>query len=122
MAEAPIHLAICLPALGHGGPDRAMIRLIHGFDPRRVRATVIVGSTEITSSGELPDHTAIVVAPGWPLRYPVGSVARAIRQISPDVVLATLRMIPTVLAARPLIGRVRVIVRPANNMVESGVE
>jgi len=127
------HVAFAIPQLArggatqkNGGPDGVFLTLLTNLDRARFRATLIVGDA---SDGdlirELPADVQVVdlqtnagrFRPRVASRYPVRRLARAINDLEPDAVLATLRMDLTLAATRSLVPETTAFIsRAANNI------
>jgi glycosyltransferase involved in cell wall biosynthesis len=114
-AAPRLAIALCLPRLRDGGPDRAFLRLLDGFDETTVDPTLLVA----TGAGQ-PGIRHVVLGRGRSKRLPVLATVRALRRVRPQVALCTLDMVATAVLARPFLPRgTKVIVRPANHVVEN---
>lgn len=110
-----LRVAICIPDLANGGPDRVMTNLLRGFDRGRILPLLVTRSINDDVASLIPKDVAVFLVNGRPNAYPALAVARALRRCRPDVVLATLRMIPTVLSVAHLLPRrTKIAVRPAS--------
>ena len=109
-----------IPALDNAGPDRVFFELLRALDRTRFTPVLVTSDPGGHYRARLPDDVevhALGREVGVATRYPVLPLARLIRRLRPDVVLATLRMALTAGLARPLFPRTtRLIVRPANHL------
>ena len=117
-ADVPARVVFAIPALDKGGPDRVFFELLRALDRRRFTPVLVTSEPAGHYLTRLPDdieHHHLGREHGVASRYPVLPLARLVRRLRPDVVLATLRMGMTAGLARPLFPRnTRLIVRPAN--------
>jgi glycosyltransferase involved in cell wall biosynthesis len=108
-----------IPALDKGGPDRVFFELLRTIDRARFTPALVTSEPEGFYLARLPGdvrvhHLGHEV--GVATRYPVLPLARLVRRLRPDVVLATLRMGLTAGLAQPLFPRdTQLIIRPANH-------
>jgi glycosyltransferase involved in cell wall biosynthesis len=115
-----------IPALDRGGPDRVFFELLRRIDRARFAPALVTSEPAGQYLSRLPDdvevhHLGHEV--GVATRYPVLPLARLVRRLRPDVVLATLRMALTAGLAQPLFPRdTRLIVRPANHLSSNHAE
>lgn len=115
-----------IPALDKGGPDRVFFELLRAIDRTNFTPALVTNEPEGYYLSRLPDdievhHLGHEV--GIATRYPVLPLARLVRRVCPDVVLATLRMGLTAGLARWLFPRhTRLIVRPANHLSSNHAE
>src|SRR5689334_22874814 len=109
-----------IPSLDKGGPDRVFFELLRRIDRSRFAPVLVTSEPQGYYLSQLPadvevHHLGREV--DFATRYPVLPLARLVRQLRPDVVLATLRMAFTAGLARPLFPRAtRLILRPANHL------
>jgi glycosyltransferase involved in cell wall biosynthesis len=116
----PISVLFAIPALDRGGPDRVMFELLQRLDRRHFAPSLVVSSRVGHYLGRLPGDVPVHMLPperGIYTRYPVLDLARLVRRLKPDVVLATLRMTMTAGLARPWFPcRTRLVLRVANQI------
>ena len=109
-----------IPALDKAGPDRVFFELLRSLDRSRFSPVLVTSKPGGHYRARLPGdvevhHLGDEV--GVATRYPVLPLARLVRRLRPDVVLATLRMVVTAGLARPLFpAGTRLIARPANHL------
>ncbi|MCE9577110.1 MAG: glycosyltransferase [Deltaproteobacteria bacterium] len=115
-----------IPALDKSGPDRVFFELLRRLDRTRFAPSIVVSQPEGYYLARLPaDVTVHRLAPETSVatRYPVVPLARLVRRLRPDVVIATLRMVLTAGLAQPLFPRAtRLILRPANHVSSTRAE
>ncbi len=115
-----------IPALDKAGPDRVFFELLRGIDRARFTPSLVVSRPDGHYLARLPSDIAVhQLAPetGVATRYPVVPLARLVRRLRPDVVIATLRMTLTAGLAQPLFPRrTRLILRPANHVSSTRAE
>jgi glycosyltransferase involved in cell wall biosynthesis len=109
-----------------GGPEGVFTSLLQTIDTSRFDVHLIVDDRDesnllsevddrVTVTAIAPTHRRVRLRAAE--RYPVLALARAVRTLQPDVVLATLRMNVTCALARPLFPKhVSLICRVANNL------
>jgi glycosyltransferase involved in cell wall biosynthesis len=127
------HVAFAIPQLArggatlkNGGPDGVFLTLLTNLDRARYRATLIVGdASDGDLISQLPDDVQVVdlqtntgrFRTRVARRYPVLRLARALNDLEPDAVLATLRMDLTLAATRSVAPETTAFIsRVANNM------
>jgi glycosyltransferase involved in cell wall biosynthesis len=107
-----------IPALDKAGPDRVFYELLRRLDRRRFTPSLVVSQPEGYYLSRLPDDVTVhhlARETSVASRYPVVALARLVRRLRPDAVLATLRMAMTAGLARPVFPRgTKLIARPAN--------
>ena len=112
-------ILFAIPSLDKGGPDRVFHELIRRIDRTRFAPSLVVSRPDGYYMSRLPADVEVHqlgAETGVSSRYPVVPLARLVRTLRPDVVLATLRMGLTAGLARPLFPRkTRLFVRPANH-------
>jgi glycosyltransferase involved in cell wall biosynthesis len=112
-----------IPALDKAGPDRVFYELLRQLDRDRFAPSIVVSQPEGHYLSRLPDDVEVhrlARETGVASRYPVVPLARLVRRLRPDVVLATLRMSLTAGLARPLFPRgTRLFSRPANHVTSA---
>lgn len=107
-------IALAIPELDSGGPDRVISELLHGLPRDRYRLQLIVQREGGRLFGQLPPDVEIAVI-GHRRRYPALAYRQALRRLRPDLVMTTLRMNVTAGLARSLFGHPPVLVaRQAN--------
>lgn len=121
MGEHPQRILLCIPALD-GGPGRVLLNLLRHLD--RDLYQVVLGVSEPGRLlAEVPDDVEIVRVGHPGQRYPTRSLAYVVRKLAPDVVLTTLRMSFTALAASPIFPRgTKLVVRQANHVTANQAE
>lgn len=119
-------MLFAIPALDKGGPDRVFFELLRALDRTRFAPALVTSEPGGHYRARLPGDVAVHVLGrevGVATRYPVLALARLVRRLAPDVVLATLRMALTAGLARPVFPRrTRLIVRPANHLSNNHAE
>jgi len=117
-----IKVLFAIPALDHAGPDRVIFELLRGLDRRRFSPSLLVSEPEghylRQLPGDVPVHIlGITHGSSIGERYPLLRALRFVREVAPDVVLATLRMSFTIGAIRPALrSGTRVVLRQANDL------
>jgi glycosyltransferase involved in cell wall biosynthesis len=115
-----------IPSLDKGGPDRVFFELLRRIDRRHFDPVLVTSEPDGFYRSQLPadvevHHLGREV--DFATRYPVFPLARLVRRVRPDVVLATLRMAFTAGLARPLFPRhTRLVLRPANHLTSNHTE
>ncbi|WP_374407137.1 glycosyltransferase [Pelagerythrobacter sp.] len=108
-----VPIALAIPELDAGGPDRVMYELLTGLDRNRFAPVLITSTRGGRYFDALPRDVRIIAIDGG--RYPARAFAREIDRIAPALVFTTLRMNVTALAARIIQRRKQpVIIRQAN--------
>lgn len=107
-------IALAIPELDSGGPDRVIAELLHGLPRKRFRLQLIVQKPGGRLFERLPGDVEIAVI-GDARRYPALAYRRAIDRLEPDLVMTTLRMNATAGFAKTLFGHPPILVaRQAN--------
>ncbi len=107
-------IALAIPELDSGGPDRVIFELLRGLPPERFRLQLIVQKAGGRLFDRLPDHVEIAVI-GDRRRYPALAYRRALDRLKPDLVMTTLRMNATAGFAKSFFGHPPILVaRQAN--------
>jgi len=113
-------VVFAIPELDRGGPDRVMFELLSRVDRARFAPSVLVSERAGHYLSQLPADVPVNVIAGRSRlgrRYPVWGSLRSVRGSSPDVVVATQRMILTMGIASVAFPRgTRLIVRQANDV------
>lgn len=122
----PTKVLFAIPALDKGGPDRVFYELLRTLDRGRVTPSLVTNQPTGHYLSKLPADVEVHhlgEEAGLATRYPVLPLARLVRALRPDVVLATLRMTFTAGIAQPLFPRTtKLILRPANNITSNQAE
>ncbi|HEY0192148.1 MAG TPA: glycosyltransferase [Kofleriaceae bacterium] len=125
-AGRPIQVLFAIPALDKGGPDRVFFELLRKLDRARVTPSLVTAEPTGHYLRRLPADVAVHhlgKETGTATRYPVLPLARLVRRLRPDVVVATLRMTFTAGLAQPLFPRTtKLVLRPANNITSNQAE
>jgi glycosyltransferase involved in cell wall biosynthesis len=121
-----MNVLFAIPTLDKGGPDRVFFELIRSLDRARFLVSLAVSSSGGHYLRQLPSDVAIHSLPQersvW-TRYPVWPLARLVRHLNPDVVLATLRMTMTAGLAKSLFPpHTRLVSRVANQLSSNATE
>lgn len=107
-------VALAIPELDSGGPDRVIAELLHGLPRDRFRLQLIVQKRGGRLFDRLPSDVTVEVI-GDARRYPALAYRRAIGKLQPDLVMTTLRMNATAGFAKALFGHPPILVaRQAN--------
>lgn len=107
-------VALAIPELDSGGPDRVIAELLHGLPRDRFRLQLIVQKRGGRLFDRLPSDVAVEVI-GDARRYPALAYRQAISRLQPDLVMTTLRMNATAGFAKALFGHPPILVaRQAN--------
>lgn len=126
-------VAFAIPALARGGegevqggPEGVFLTLLNAIDHERFEVHLLVDDLATSNLlTELDDRVDVVpiaerrgrFTPRAARRYPALRLARAVRDVEPDVLLTTLRMNVTAALAKPLLPRRTALVcRVANNL------
>ncbi|WP_169542512.1 glycosyltransferase [Sphingomonas baiyangensis] len=100
-ASARANVALAIPELDAGGPDRVIHELLCHLPRDRFRLTLVTHRAGGRYYEDLPDDVERVVI-GQGRRYPVRAFARWIDTARPDLMFTTLRMNLTAALAQPL--------------------
>ena len=115
-----VRVVFAIPELDHGGPDRVVFELLTALDRQRFEPILMVSKRDGYYLSRLPSDVPVELVEGasaFGQRYPVVGAIRAIRRISPDVVLATQRMSFTMgIAAAGFPRRTRLLLRQSNDV------
>ncbi len=113
-----LSVMFAIPELDKAGPDRVLFELLCSLDRERFAPSIMVSSDKGYYLSRLPSDVDVVIARAKRLpRYPVVEAVRAIRERTPDVVFATLRMTLTLgLGAFAFPRRTKLILRQANDL------
>lgn len=107
-------VALAIPELDSGGPDRVIAELLHGLPRDRFHLQLIVQRRGGRLFDRLPSDVTVEVI-GDARRYPALAYRRAIGKLQPDLVMTTLRMNATAGFAKALFGHPPMLVaRQAN--------
>ena len=107
-------IALAIPELDSGGPDRVIFELLRGLPRNRFRLQLIVQKAGGRLFDRLPDDVEVAVI-GDRRRYPALAYRRALNRLTPDLVMTTLRMNATAGFAKSLFGHPPILVaRQAN--------
>lgn len=107
-------VALAIPELDSGGPDRVISELLHGLPRDRYRLQLIVQRAGGRLFDQLPQDIEVAVI-GDRRRYPALAYRGALTRLRPDLVMTTLRMNATAGFAKSLFGHPPVLVaRQAN--------
>ena len=107
-------IALAIPELDAGGPDRVISELLHGLPRDRFALQLIVQRAGGRLFDQLPDDVKVCVI-GDQRRYPVLAYRRALERLEPQLVMTTLRMNVTAGFAKAVLGHPPVLVaRQAN--------
>lgn len=111
----PRSIAIVLPDLGGGGAQRVMLTLADGFARLRVAVTiVVVGGKDVL---EAPPGVAVERLGALRLRSALPRLIRVLRRLDAEVIISVMGYLNMALAAaRPLLGRSRLVLREANRL------
>lgn len=92
-------ILFAIPELDSGGPDRVFFEVIRGLDRSAFAPQLVVSNGGGRYLAALPEDVEVCVTGGG--RYPVWRFARAVDRLRPDLIVTTLRMNVTGVAARP---------------------
>ena len=107
-------IALAIPELDSGGPDRVIFELLRGLPRDRFKLQLIVQKAGGRLFDRLPDDIEIAVI-GDRRRYPALAYRRALNRLKPDLVMTTLRMNATAGFAKSFFGHPPILVaRQAN--------
>lgn len=107
-------IALAIPELDAGGPDRVISELLHGLPRSQFALQLIVQRAGGRLFDQLPDDVEVAEI-GDQRRYPVLAYKRALARLRPALVMTTLRMNITAGFAKSLFGHPPVLVaRQAN--------
>lgn len=110
----PSRIALAIPELDSGGPDRVIYELLRGLPRDRFRLQLILQKAGGRLFDRLPDDIVVEVI-GDRRRYPALAYRRAIGRLRPDLVMTTLRMNATAGFAKALFDHPPILVaRQAN--------
>jgi glycosyltransferase involved in cell wall biosynthesis len=127
MKDRPIRVLFGIPQLDHGGPDRVFFELLRGMDRSRFKPLLMCQVPGGYYWERLPPDVDRIVLPldsgKGRKKYPVFSLARAVNNFAPQMVVTTLSMIFTA-----ALGKVTkhlpmpLIIRPANHLTANAWE
>lgn len=104
-----------LPDLGGGGAQRVMLALSRVLDRTKFDLHLIAIGKASELAGDLPPDISVRRLDAPRLRSALPALIAALRRLKPDIVISTLGYINLgLLAMRPLLGDMRLIVREAN--------
>jgi glycosyltransferase involved in cell wall biosynthesis len=111
----PRSIAIVLPDLGGGGAQRVMLTLADGFLRMGVAVTiVVVGGKDVL---EPPPGVVVERLGAARLRSALPRLIRVLRRLDAEVIISVMGYLNMALAAaRPLLGRSRLVLREANRL------
>lgn len=113
-------IAAVLPSFAGGGAERVTLNLLKLLDPQRFQPFLIVLDPQGPRLSEMPESVELVPLNRSRLRSGFLPLIRCLRHIKPAVVFSTFSYINLpLLAARPLLGRTRLVVREANEVFRS---
>jgi len=109
-----------LPSFAGGGAERVTLTLFKLLDQQRFQPILIVLNPQGPRLGEVSESLEVVGLNHSRLRSGFLPLIRSLRRIRPAVVYSTFSYINLpLLAARPLLGQARLIVREANDVSRS---
>ena len=115
-------VALAIPQLDAGGPDRVISELLHGLPRDRFALQLIVQRAGGRLFDALPGDIQVDVI-GDGRRYPVVAYRGALARLEPDLVMTTLRLNITAGLARKLFGHPPILVaRQANAIAANFAE
>ncbi len=107
-------IALAIPELDSGGPDRVIFELLRGLPRDRFQLQLIVQKAGGRLFDRLPGDVEVAVI-GDNSRYPALAYRRALNRLKPDLVMTTLRMNATAGFAKSFFGHPPILVaRQAN--------
>ena len=84
----PLKLVIFRPNMAEGGADRVTVTLLRHLDRNRFEPTLVLMRREGVLLPEIPEDVPVVDLQGWRLRSAWLSLARFLREASPDILFS----------------------------------